>query len=647
MPSELPIYPTPEHLLITDAAGVKTVADAVAAAKEALALDTETTGLDPKTQKIRLLQICLQVGAPGYVIDLFETGLEAMQPLWDALEIEDGPPVVMHNAVFDTGMLWTHGCLLPPKRIRCSMLQERALTAGETEPNFRGKQVDKDYGLQDLKDVMDSGIGVKQVELSVSLAASVKRRLGQVLPKEEQRSNWGAPTLRQAQYAYATTDPDATLALYRGQLPLLKKHRLEATAALENELVWTMVWMQLNGMPVSTAEVSKLRKSLLEDEGDLKQKLLEQLDASLRETGHPGLNRDLFGDYDQTHCKPTSAVGFVEWMRKAGLELNSLSKEEIALSPQLQHPLMQAYRAWAAAISLSKYATTLAGVIDPDGRVYAQFRQYGAATGRMTSGGGEGKKINLQNIPRDPRFRESFTAPEGFKYIVGDYPQIEVRVIAELARDKNMMRAFRDGLDIYKATAAGMNNLAIEDVDKQARAYAKPLVLGLQFGLGAEKLGRYAFLNYGVSLEDPEESRNKFFELYSGLKDWQKNVGVEIQEPGVYESRTPLGRRRLFIGEAKESGYSAALNHPVQGHASEILKTALVLLPQMILEEGLEQTQLVSVVHDEVLLVAADAEAGQAQALLKRAMETAAAQFLDIPLTVDVGVGDSWGTAKV
>ena len=99
----------------------------------------------------------------------------------------------------------------------------------------------------------------------------------------------------------------------------------------------------------------------------------------------------------------------------------------------------------------------------------------------------------------------------GFRFVVGDYPQIEVRVIAELAQDENMMRAFREGVDIYKATAAGMNGVSIEDVDKQMRSFAKPLVLGLQFGLGASKLGRYAFLNYGVSLENPEASRDDFF----------------------------------------------------------------------------------------------------------------------------------------
>lgn len=642
MPNTLPLYPSPGILKITDAAGVQRVADAVAAATGPLALDTETTGLDAKTEKIRLIQISLEVGAPAFVIDVFATGLDALIPLWETLEDDDGQPVVFHNANFDVAFLWSHGCILPPKRIRCSMLQERCLTAGETEPNFRGKQSDADYDFAELVEIFDSGVGVKQVDLPIGLKPSVKRRLGKMLPKQEQSSNWGATELRDAQLKYAATDPDATLALHLAQLPLLKKAKLEATAALENELVWSMVWMGLNGMPVSTGGVSELRRTLLDDEGRLKQALLEQLDKSLQEEGSPGLDRDIFGEYDLTHCKPTSATGFVVWMRKAGLELSSLNKQELALSPQIQHPLLQAYRAWSAAVSLSKYATTLAGAIRGD-RVFCTMRQYGAATGRMTSS----KPINLQNIPRDERFRKGFEAPEGFKYIVGDYPQIEVRVIAELAKDKAMMRAFRDGLDIYKATAAGMAGIGIEDVDKEARRMAKPLVLGLQFGLGSEKLGRYAFLNYGVALDDPRESRDKFFELYSGLKKWQQGVGRDLEQPGIYESRTVLGRRRLFIGEAKDSGYAASLNHPVQGMAADIMKRALILLPELVLEAGLETFELCSVVHDETICVAADHEAEAGAKVLQQAMETAAAEFLTVPLSVDVGIGPSWGTAKV
>ena len=192
-----------------------------------------------------------------------------------------------------------------------------------------------------------------------------------------------------------------------------------------------------------------------------------------------------------------------------------------------------------------------------------------------------------------------------------------------------------------------MNGVSIEEVDKAARTGAKPLVLGLQFGLGAEKLGRYAFLNYGVSLENPEASRDDFFALYSGLKQWQKDIGHEIEKPGIYESRTTLGRRRTFAGEAKDKGYSAALNHPVQGMAADIMKTSLVRLPDLVMDAELETFELCSVVHDEAICIAADHEAELAAKVLQQAMESAAAEFLKISLTVDVGIGDSWGTAKV
>ena len=115
MPSELPIFKAPAYTLATDAAGVAALAEEVAAATDAFALDTETTGLDPKTEKIRLLQIDFGDDRPGRVVDLFATGGECLQPLWDALEDDDGQPVVMHNANFDVAMLWTHGCILPPR----------------------------------------------------------------------------------------------------------------------------------------------------------------------------------------------------------------------------------------------------------------------------------------------------------------------------------------------------------------------------------------------------------------------------------------------------------------------------------------------------------------------------------------------------
>jgi len=637
---ELQPYPEVEYTLITDADGVAAAAEVLGQQNEAFALDTETTGLCARHDKLRLIQITID-GGHTVLIDAFATGPEALAPLWEVLADEAGPPVVMHNANFDAAFLWTEGCILPAKRIRCTLLQERCLTAGVTEPTVRGVQSIEEMEFLDLAELVTDGAGVKQKDLSVGLAAAVKRRLGLALPKEEQKSNWSSAELRHQQLVYAAKDPHSTLALYKAQLPLLEAEGLAATAQLENETVFSMVWMSLSGMPVNREAVPALRKHLLEEEGRLRTELLETLDAALIERGLPGLDRDIFGKVDETYCKPNHSPTFLEWLRRIGLDLEDLKKQTIALCPYLDHPVMQAQVGWKKAFSLSLYATKLASSIEPDGRVYCNFRQYGAGTGRMTSS----QPINLQNIPRDGRFRDAFEAPRGFKAVVGDYPTVEPRLIAEVANDRTMLQSFRQGRDIYKTTAAALNDIDYDDVTPAQRKQAKPILLGLQYGMGANKLGRYAFLNYGVTLADPNETRDKFFNLYKGLKAWHRTIADAVEAATDYEARTPSGRRRCMSAATKS--FSAAVNAPIQGGAADIMKRALVLLPQMILEAGLEETQLVSVVHDEVILIAADAEAEAAAAVLKAAMEAGAAEFLTIPLSVDVGIGPSWGAAKV
>ena len=635
--TELPIYPTVDGNLITEADDVAAAAAVLTEQTEAFALDTETTGLDPKKERIRLIQITLADGGT-IAIDVFATGLDALAPLFDALAGE-GPPVVFHNAVFDLSFLWMAGCILPADRVRCTMLQERCLTAGVTEPRVRGQREDDD--LEDLAELVDSGAQVNHRDVSVSLEASVKRRLELLLPKEEQKSSWGSAELRQSQLLYAYRDPHATLALYNKQLPELAALGLEATAELENACAWTMAWMGLNGFPADQEEVTALRVHLLKEEGRLREEMLETLDAELIARGHVGLDRDIFGKIDEAYVKPNHSPTFLDWMRKVDIDLPDLSKSTRRLSGYIQHPAMVAFEAWKGAYSLSLYGTKLAGAIENDGRVYCNFRQYGAGTGRMTSS----RPINLQNIPRDARFRKAFKAPEGFKAVVGDYPTVEPRISAELSKDKAMLEIFRAGRDIYKGTAAALNDIDYDEVSAAQRKTSKPILLGLQYGMGATNLGRNAFLGYGVSLENPDATRAAFFETYSGLRRWHRRIADKVDGVASYECRSMLGRRRMLMGDAVT--FTTAVNTPVQSSAADILKRALVLLPQMLAEAGLEQTELVSVVHDEVILIAADAEAEAAAKVLAAAMEAGAAEFLEIPLTVDVGVGDSWGTAKV
>lgn len=640
MPS-LPTYPEVEFDLITDAADVAAVAEVLAAQTEPIAIDTETTGLSPRTDRIRLVQATID-GGHTVMIDLFATGAEALRPVWDALADPEGAPLIFHNAAFDVGMLRAAGCIVPAERIRCTMLAERCMTAGVQEVAFKGRG---GPALEELDFEEAGALGLAGAtygarDVSVSLEASVKRRLGLALPKEEQRSRWDAKDLRKEQLLYAARDPHSTRALYVAQLPELEALGLMPTAELEWLTVYAIVWMMSCGMPVNTKAVSDLRVHLLKEEGRLRTELLEAVDQALQADGQPGLARDIFGAIDEGYVKPNHSPTFLDVMRKVGIDLPDLSKQTIALSPYLDHPVVRAQIEWKRAFSLSLYGTKLASAIEANGRVYCQFRQYGAGTGRMTSS----QPINLQNIPRDGRFRDAFVAPEGWQIACGDYPTIEPRLIAEISNDKAMLESFRAGRDIYKTTAAALNDKNYDEITPAERKSAKPILLGLQYGMGAEKLARYSFLNYGVDLKNPTDTRDKFFNLYKGLKKWHGKIGDEADKGATYESRTPSGRRRVITGEHR---FSAACNHPVQGEAASIMKLALVFLCDYLAEAGLHEVQLLSVVHDECLLLAPAAQIEQAASVLKQAMEDAAAELLSVPLSVDVGIGPSWGTAKV
>ena len=198
------------------------------AAEGAIALDTETTGLDPLLDRIRLLQIATGPLQPVLVFDLFAWEHSQLQRLWRFLMAEAGPDLVFHNAVFDVAWLWSLGVEPPTNRIRCTMLQERCLVCGLKVPVY-GKGVNPNEAVNDEEDR-------SYRDVSVSLAEVVKRHLGLRLSKDEQASDWGADSLSDEQLRYAAKDADATLRVFNSQKIRLKRDGVEAVARLENRL---------------------------------------------------------------------------------------------------------------------------------------------------------------------------------------------------------------------------------------------------------------------------------------------------------------------------------------------------------------------------------------------------------------------------
>ena len=301
-----------------------------------------------------------------------------------------------------------------------------------------------------------------------------------------------------------------------------------------------------------------------------------------------------------------------------------------------KHPIVHAlldHR--AAAKKVSTYGDTWAKHLHPvDGRIYPDWRQIGAETGRMAC-----KRPNLQNLPRDPSYRACFRAAEGKVLIKADYEQIELRIAAEMAPDARMKAVFADGKDLHAITASHL--LGREDISSEERQLAKAVNFGLIYGMGARALADTARTNFGVALEENEakDLRKKYFEAYSGIRGWHRVQGAK------QETRTVLGRRRLLNGT---SSYTVQLNSPVQGTGADGLKCALARMWESQHDPGCDvalwhDIRAVLTVHDEIVIEVPEERAEDARAWLIRCMEQGMEEVLkEVPVAVTSEVRRTW-----
>ena len=294
---------------------------------------------------------------------------------------------------------------------------------------------------------------------------------------------------------------------------------------------------------------------------------------------------------------------------------------------------------------LTPWTASTEGLADP--RLYSTFRIAGTATGRLSSGGAEGASgINLQQIPRDKRFKRLIVAREGYTLAELDYSQIELRVAAHLADEPTMLEIYRTGGDIHTRTAqavTGRNNVTKED-----RTRAKAVNFGFLYGMGAASFKDYARDSYGVHLTDEEASdyRKKFFELYSALPLWHKRTKEAAVKNGYVE--TLFGRRRyldgLKYGSGSEKGAALrqAVNTSVQSVASDMMILALGLIHRLIVC-GPYDAKIVATVHDSVLLEIAEDEAELVARKAKYIMEHLPLSHFKVKLNVLIEAGLSMG----
>ncbi|MBI2764144.1 MAG: DNA polymerase I [Chloroflexi bacterium] len=304
------------------------------------------------------------------------------------------------------------------------------------------------------------------------------------------------------------------------------------------------------------------------------------------------------------------------------------------------HPVIQPVLDWRIYTKLrSTYVEALPALIAADGRVHTTFHQAVAATGRLSS-----SDPNLQNIPiRTPlgrRIRRAFVAGGADLVLVAaDYSQIELRIIAHVSGDEHLREAFARQADIHRETAARVLHKAPEDITSDERSMAKMVNFGLAYGMSDFGLSSRA----GISRQEAQEFINSYFAAYSGISYYMLHIKETARRDGFVS--TLLGRRRQIPElraanpSLRAAGERMAINMPIQGTAADIVKIAMIRLDQRLGAEGLRARPLLQV-HDDLLLEVPRDEVDRLIPILREVME--AAVPLDVPLTVDVKVGDDW-----
>ena len=306
---------------------------------------------------------------------------------------------------------------------------------------------------------------------------------------------------------------------------------------------------------------------------------------------------------------------------------------------QLPKVLMQ-YRSMSKL--KSTYTDRLPEQINPrTGRIHTSYHQAVASTGRLSS-----SDPNLQNIPvrtaEGRRIRQAFIAPSGYKLLAADYSQIELRIMAHLSRDEGLLNAFRNNLDVHTATAAEVFRVELADVTTEQRRGAKAINFGLIYGMGAQKLGK----DIGVDTKTAKAYIDTYFARYPGVREYMDRTRAQAAEQGYVET---LFGRRLYLPEINSNkpqeragAERTAINAPMQGTAADIIKKAMVAVDNWLASSGLD-ARVILQVHDELVLEVREDLVDQVRNEIRQHMSAAAT--LDVPLLVEVGVGNNWDEA--
>jgi DNA polymerase-1 len=575
-----------------------------------IAFDTETTGLDPMLADIVGLSLSIEPGKacyvplshdyPGAPVQLDrDTVLAALKPIFE----DASRPKLGQHAKYDMNILSRYGIVVQGLK-HDSMLESYVWNATATRHDM-DSLAQKYLGYETIKYEQVAGKGAKQISFSQVDLDSANR--------------------------YAAEDADITLRLHHALWP-----RLESVPALrkvyediEIPLVPVLAGMEQRGVLI---DVNQLRLQSQQ----LGKRMIELQQQAYQVAGH---------EFSLDSPKQLQAVLFDELQLQVKVKTptgqpstNEEALEAIADTHELPRIILD-YRGLAKL--RSTYTDKLAGNVNPHtGRVHTSYHQGAVATGRVSS-----SDPNLQNIPvrteEGRRIRQAFVAPEGWSILAADYSQIELRIMAHLSGDEGLLRAFQEGGDVHRATAAEVFGVTPEEVSTNQRRAAKAINFGLMYGMSAFGLAR----QLGVDRGEASDYMARYFTRYPGVHAFMEATREQAHRDGYVET---IFGRRLYLenltarNQALRAGAErAAVNAPMQGSAADIIKRAMISVAGWL--KTRDDAHMLMQVHDELVFEVRKDSVDEIRREVVARMSGAAE--LRVPLLVEAGVGSNWDEA--
>ena len=604
--------PPPPNLEVRLVDTPETLADLVQTLSQAslIAFDTETTSTDPMLADLVGISLAVEENI-GYYIPVGHNQAQKQLPLADvirALKPSLSNPQIEkagHNLKYDGLVLLNHGIKVTPYSF---------------DSMIAGWLIDPASYNLGLKDMADSYLNLQMTHIE------------ELIGKGKSQINMADVAIEKAA-PYAAADAAISLQLVS---PLREKlaqfNALKVFQEIEMPLIPVLMEMEKNGIDLDVPFLKQMSAELNKRMLEIETAILDSVGFVFNLNSTQQLSKVLFETLKLSppnRGKKTSSGHFS-------------TSADVLEELRGQHPVVDWILEYRELAKLkSTYVDALPLQVNPKtGRVHTSFNQTGSVTGRLAS-----TNPNLQNIPTRTDLgrtvRKSFIAQDGYVLLSVDYSQIELRIVAHMSGDKNMLAAFKAGQDIHAATAAAIYSVPLDKVTREMRRNAKAINFGLIYGMSAFGLSRTTDLTLGES----ENFVKSYFEQFPGVKKYLDGIRRLAAEQGYVE--TLLGRRRYFPNLRNATNFNVrnreereAINAPIQGTAADIMKIAMIHLARNF-DKSKFNAKMILQVHDEMLLVCPRNELRKTAKFVQETMEKA--YTLSIPLLTDARWGKNWG----